>query len=75
MNDAKLDIKTIILEIIKVVSDGNNKELTEAYTGPGVLINSNFLNGLEAPDKSILETIKILEEKKFYYLKIKKPDH
>ena len=29
----------------------------------GVLINSDFLNGLEAPDNSVIETIKILEEK------------
>ena len=36
----------------------------EAYPGPGVIINSNYLNGLSAPDESIVETIKILEEKK-----------
>jgi len=32
------------LEIIQVVSS-NKKELTEAYTGPGQIINSDFLNG------------------------------
>jgi len=36
----------------------------EAYPGPGILINSNFLNGLKAPENSVIETIKILEEKK-----------
>jgi len=36
----------------------------EAYPGPGILINSKFLDGLKAPDESVLETIKILEEKK-----------
>ena len=36
----------------------------EAYPGPGVIINSDFLNGLGAPEKSVLETIKILEDKK-----------
>jgi len=42
----------------------------EAYTGPGLIINSNFLNGLKAPDESILESIKILEEKKLGKKKI-----
>ena len=28
----------------------------EAFTGAGKLINSNFLNGLDAPEKSILAT-------------------
>ncbi len=35
----------------------------EAYTGSGVIINSEFLNGLKVPEKSIDETIKILENK------------
>ena len=35
----------------------------EAYSGPGILINSDFLNGLEAPNNSVIETIKLLEEK------------
>ena len=38
--------KNIILEIIKVVSNGKNENLTEAYTGNGKIINSEFLNGL-----------------------------
>ncbi len=36
----------------------------EAYTGSGVIINSKFLNGLKVPDQSIIEAIKIIEEKK-----------
>ncbi len=57
----KLEIKTVVRpheenEKFKV----NN----EAYSGPGVLINSDFLNGFEAPEKSVLETIKILEQRK-----------
>ena len=36
--------------------------IKEAYTGPGVLINSEFLNKLKVPDQ-LLETIKFLEEK------------
>ncbi len=34
-----------------------------AYTGPGEIINSSFLNQLKVPDQSIPETIKILEKK------------
>ncbi len=35
----------------------------EAYTGPGLIINSKFLNGLKVPENSIDETIKVLESK------------
>ena len=35
------------LEIIRVVSDGTDKILNEAYTGGGKIVNSEFLNGLE----------------------------
>ena len=38
------------LEIKKVVSDGNSEELTEAYTGGGTIINSDFLNNLSVED-------------------------
>ena len=44
--------------------DDNFQVTSEAYSGPGVIINSDFLNGLNAPKNSIIETIKILEEKK-----------
>ena len=57
----KLEIKTVVRP-----NDQNEKFKVnnEAYPGPGVLINSDFLNGLEAPENSIVETIKILEKKK-----------
>ena len=35
------------LPIIKVVSNGDEKKLTEAYVGEGNIINSDFLNGLD----------------------------
>jgi len=41
------------LEVTRVVADADGNEAdvgTEAYTGPGTLINSGFLNGLEADD-------------------------
>ena len=56
------------LNIKTVVKPKDEKEnyvvTTEAYPGPGIIINSKFLNGLEAPEKSVLETINILEERK-----------
>ena len=56
-----LEIKTVVRPFDK---DTNFKVDTEAYAGPGVLINSQFLDGLKAPENSVIETIKILEEKK-----------
>ena len=61
------------LEIKTVVRPENEKNFEvrdEAYTGPGVIINSSFLDGLKAPNDSILETIKILENKKIGKKKI-----
>ena len=42
----------------------------EAYTGPGLIINSEFLNGLKVPEESISKTIEILENKKIGKKKI-----
>ena len=55
-----LEIKTVVKP-----HDQNDdfKVKNEAYAGPGKIINSNFLNGFDAPDNSVIETIKILEEK------------
>jgi len=36
----------------------------EAYTGTGIIINSDFLNGLKAPEESIKKTIEKLEKEK-----------
>ena len=33
----------------------------KAYTGPGYICNSSFLNGLKCPDESIIKTIEHLE--------------
>ena len=56
-----LEIKTVVRPIEE---DENYVVENEAYPGPGALINSEFLNGLKAPDNSVVETIKILEKKK-----------
>ena len=62
------------LKISTVVKPHNEKddfEVTkEAYPGPGIIINSGFLNGLNAPDNSVNEAIRILEEKKLGKKKI-----
>ena len=55
-----LEINTVV----RPKDKGNDFKVTEeAYPGPGVIINSNYLNGLEAPEDSVIKTIKILEEK------------
>ena len=56
-----LEIKTVV----KPHNENDNYVVkSEPHTGPGIMINSGFLNGLSAPDESILKTIKYLEEKK-----------
>ena len=62
-----LEIKTVV----KPLGDNDDfKVLKEAYTGDGEIINSKYLNGLKVPEQSIIETIKILEEKKLGQKKI-----
>ena len=56
-----LEIKTVVKPNDK---DENFKVSNEAYSGPGSIINSKFLNGLSVPNESIAKTIEILEEKK-----------
>ena len=56
------------LEVNTVVTpEQDNLDFTvkdEAYTGPGYIFNSSFLNGLKCPEDSIIKTIEYLEEKK-----------
>ena len=55
-----LEIKTVV----KPNNENDNYEVAnEAYTGSGFIINSEFLDGLSVPDKSIDETINILEKR------------
>ncbi|MDC2969887.1 leucine--tRNA ligase [Candidatus Pelagibacter sp.] len=62
-----LEIKTVVKPIDQPDSF---KVGSEAYAGSGIIINSDFLNGLSAPENSINETIKILEKKKIGNKKI-----
>ena len=62
-----LKIKTVV----KPVDENDEFEVKDqAYTGPGIIINSEFLNDLSVPEKSINEAIKILEDKKLGKKKI-----
>ena len=62
-----LEIKTVVRPKDQ---DDTYKVSNEAYPGPGVIINSDFLNGLIAPENSVTETIKFLEKKKIGNKKI-----
>ncbi len=60
-----------IITVVKPQDENNNFKVTkEAYSGPGIIINSDYLNGLKAPEDSVLETIRILEDKKIGKKKI-----
>ena len=63
----KLPVKTVVKPIDE---DDNFKVEKEAYLGSGIIFNSNTLNGLNAPNESIIKTIEILEEKKLGKKKI-----
>ena len=63
----KLEIKTVVRPLEE---NDKYKVQSEAYTGTGVIINSEFLNGLKVPEASIQKTIDILEEKKIGNKKI-----
>ena len=62
----KLPVKTVV----KPDNVDDFKVENEAYTGSGIIINSDFLNGLKAPEESIIKTIEILEKDKIGTRKI-----
>ena len=69
--DFALKYKLKVTPVVKPINESDNFEIIDqAYTGPGVIFNSKFLNGLISPDKSIEKTIEILEEKKLGKKKI-----
>ena len=60
-----------VVPVVKPLNSGNNYNIkNEAYTGPGIIFNSKFLNGLKVPEESIVKTIEILENKKIGEKKI-----
>tara|TARA_A100001011_G_scaffold359258_1_gene405654 strand:+ start:8302 stop:10839 length:2538 start_codon:yes stop_codon:yes gene_type:complete len=69
--DFALKYKLKVLPVVCPPNEDDNFKITkEAYTGPGKIFNSQFLNGLNCPDESILKTIEILEQKKIGKQKI-----
>ena len=69
--DFALKYKLKVKAVVKPINEDNDFEIkNEAYTGPGLIFNSKFLDNLKAPEESILETIKILEDKKIGSKKI-----
>ncbi|OUX53982.1 MAG: leucine--tRNA ligase [Pelagibacteraceae bacterium TMED287] len=56
-----LEIKTVVKPLEE---KENYKVKNEAYTGRGVIINSDFLNGLKVPSESVIKTIDLLQKKK-----------
>jgi len=54
-----LKVKTVV----KPYNEDDNFVVNkEAYTGPGFIINSSFLNGLKSPENSIIKSIEYLEK-------------
>ena len=51
-----------ISPVVKPEKDNNFTLDKEAYTGPGYLFNSEFLNDLQVPEESIPKTIEYLEK-------------
>ena len=69
--DFALKYNLDVISVVKPNDKGNDFKVSkEAYTGPGVIFNSKFLDGLKVPEQSILETIKILEKRKIGKKKI-----
>ena len=60
-NKYKINFKTVVKPEDE---DDTFSVVSEAYTGSGILFNSNFLNDLKVPNESIIKTIEIIEEKK-----------
>ena len=66
-NKYNLKVKTVVKPLNE---DANFSVKKEAYTGPGVIINSDYLNGFKVPKESIIKTIEILEKRKLGKKKI-----
>jgi len=55
-----LSIKTVV----RPKGIENFEVKTEAFPGEGIIVNSEFLDGLDAPGQSVLKAIEILQERK-----------
>ena len=69
--DFALKYNLNVIPVVKPPTERDDFRIKkEAYVGPGIIFNSQFLDGLKAPEQSITETIKIIEERKIGKKKI-----
>ncbi len=69
--DFALKYKLKVTPVVCPELNNNNFQIkNKAYTGPGYIFNSRFLNGLKCPDESIIKTIEYLEKEKLGIKKI-----
>ncbi len=69
--DFALKYNLDVIPVVKPPKDEKNFKIGKiAYTGPGIIFNSKFLDNLKVPEESIFKTIQILEEKKIGKKKI-----
>ena len=69
--DFALKYNLDVVPVVKPFGESDNFIVSKvAYTGPGIIFNSKFLDGLKAPDQSIAKAIKIIEERKIGKKKI-----
>ncbi len=66
-NKYKIPFKTVV----RPSDEKDDFSVTDtAYTGPGEIFNSEFLDGFKVPDESIIKTIEFLEKEKLGKKKI-----
>ena len=69
--DFALKYKLKVSTVVTPELENKNFEVKDkAFTGPGYICNSSFLNGLKCPDESIIKTIEHLEKEKLGIEKI-----
>ncbi len=69
--DFALKYKLKVTQVVSPELNVNDFKIgNKAYTGPGFICNSSFLDGLKCPDESIIKTIEYLEKKKLGIKKI-----
>ena len=69
--DFAIKYKLKVTPVVTPDLNNNNFEIKDkAYTGPGFIFNSSFLDGLKCPGESIIKTIDHLEKKNLGIKKI-----
>ena len=69
--DFAIKYKLKVTPVVTPDLNNNNFEIKDkAYTGPGFIFNSSFLDGLKCPEESIIKTIDHLEKKNLGIKKI-----